>query len=122
MSDVTATTELYLSLWNEISGEARLQAIKETFTSDVTYTDPLADVAGHDGIDALIAGVQSQFSGFTFKLLDGVDTNHNIARFKWELVPVGGGESIAIGSDLAVFSEDGKIRSIHGFLDKVPSN
>jgi hypothetical protein len=121
MSDVAATVEQYLSLWNETSSEARRQGIKETFTPDATYTDPLADVAGHDGIDALIAGVQGQFSAHTFKLLDGVDANHNIARFQWELIPAEGGESIVIGSDLAVFSEDGKIRNIYGFLDKVPS-
>jgi hypothetical protein len=120
MSDITATVEFYLNLWNETSSETRLKGIKETLTSDATYTDPLADVAGHDGIDALIAGVQGQFSGFTFKLLHAIDSNHNIARFQWELIPPGGGESIAIGSDLAVFNEDGKIRSIYGFLDKVP--
>jgi hypothetical protein len=120
MSDITATVEFYLNLWNETSSETRIKGIKETLAPDATYTDPLADVAGHDGIDALIAGVQGQFSGFTFKLLDAIDSNHNIARFQWELIPPGGGESIAIGSDLAVFNEDGKIRSIYGFLDKVP--
>jgi SnoaL-like domain len=120
MSDVTATVRTYIDLWNETSGEARMKGITETFTTDATYTDPMADVAGYDGIDAVMAGAQGQFSGFTFKLLDGVDSNHNIARFRWELVPAGGGESIVIGSDIAVFSEDGKIRSIYGFLDKVP--
>jgi SnoaL-like domain len=121
MSDVAATVEQYLSLWNETSSETRRQGIKETFTPDASYTDPLADVAGHDGIDALIAGVQGQFPGYTFKLLEGVDSNHNIARFRWELIPADGGESIVIGSDLAVFGADGKIRSVYGFLDKVPS-
>jgi hypothetical protein len=120
MGDVTATVELYLNLWNETSKEARMKGITETFTPDATYTDPLADVAGHDGIDTMIAGVQGQFPGFTFKLLGAVDSNHNIARFQWELVPVAGGESVVIGSDVAVLSEDGKIRSIYGFLDKVP--
>ena len=120
MGDVTATVELYLNLWNETSKEARMKGITETFTPDATYTDPLGDVAGHDGIDTMIAGVQGQFPGFTFKLLGAVDSNHNIARFQWELVPVAGGESVVIGSDVAVLSEDGKIRSIYGFLDKVP--
>ncbi len=121
MSDVTATVSTYIDLWNETSGEARMKGIKETFTADATYTDPLADVAGHDGIDALIAGVQGQFPGFIFKLLGAVDSNHNIARFQWELFPPEGGESAVIGSDIAVLAEDGRIRNIYGFLDKVPS-
>jgi hypothetical protein len=121
MSDVTATVEHYITLWNETSKEARAQGIEKVFTADATYTDPFADVAGHDGIDAVIAGAQAQFPGLTFRLLDAVDSNHNIARFRWELVPGGGGESLVIGSDVASFSEDGKIRSVYGFLDKVPS-
>jgi hypothetical protein len=122
MGDITATIELYLNLWNETSKEVRMRGIAEAFTPDATYTDPLADAAGHDGIDAVIAGVQGQFSGFTFRLLDGIDSNHNIARFQWELVPAAGGESVAIGSDVAVLNEDGKIRNIYGFLDAVPGS
>jgi SnoaL-like domain len=121
MPDIAATVDLYLSLWNESSKENRQKGITEIFTSDATYTDPLADVAGHDGIDAVIAGVQSQFPGFTFKLLGSVDSNHNIARFQWEMVPDAGGESPVIGFDVAALNEDGKIRGIYGFLDKVPS-
>jgi SnoaL-like domain len=120
MPDIAATVDLYLSLWNESSKENRQKGITEIFTSDAIYTDPLADVAGHDGIDAVIAGVQSQFPGFTFKLLGSVDSNHNIARFQWEMVPDAGGESPVIGFDIAVLGEDGKIRGIYGFLDKVP--
>lgn len=122
MADITATVELYLNLWNETSKEVRMKGIAEVFTPDATYTDPLADAAGHDGIDAVIAGVQAQMPGLTFRLLGGVDSNHNIARFQWELVPAAGGESVAIGSDVAAISEDGRIRSIYGFLDPVPGS
>jgi hypothetical protein len=121
MSDVTTTVDRYIALWNETSQEARIAGIAKIFAADATYTDPLADVAGHDGIAAVIAGAQAQFPGFTFKLLDTVDPNHHIARFTWELVPVAGGESLVIGADVAVFGEDGKIQAVYGFLDKVPS-
>lgn len=121
MSDIAGTIERYLSLWNVTDADARKAGIADIFTEDATYTDPLADVAGHDGIDAVMAGAQGQFAGFAFKPLGTVDTNHHIARFSWELVPAGGGESIVIGFDVAAFNEDGKIRSIFGFLDKVPA-
>jgi hypothetical protein len=120
MSDVSTTVDRYIALWNETSQEARVAGIAEVFSADATYTDPLADVAGHEGIDAVMAGAQAQFPGFTFRLLDAVDTNHHIARFTWELVPAAGGESLVIGADVAVFGEDGKIRAVYGFLNKVP--
>lgn len=121
MSDIPSTVERYISLWNETDADARKQGIAEVFAEDATYTDPLADVSGHDGINAVLAGAQGQFAGFTFKLLTAVDSNHHIARFSWELLPPGGGESIVIGSDVAAFGEDGKIRAVYGFLDKVPA-
>jgi hypothetical protein len=121
MSDITTTVDRYIALWNETSHEARMTAIAEVFTAEAIYTDPLADVGGYDGIEAVVAGAQAQFPGYAFKLLDAVDSNHNIARFTWELVPAAGGESLVIGADVAVFGEDGKIRAVYGFLNKVPS-
>ena len=52
---------------------------------------------------------------------DGVDAHHNVARFGWELVPAGGGESIVEGFDVAVTADDGRIGSVLGFLDKAPA-
>lgn len=120
MSDINATVEHYITLWNETVKDARVKGIAEVFSAGATYTDPLADVSGHDGVDAVMAGAQAQFPGLTFKLLGPVESNHNIARFKWELVPDAGGESVVIGADVAVFDENGKIKSVYGFLDKIP--
>lgn len=121
MSDIAGTIDRYISLWNETDADARMAGIEEIFAPEAVYTDPLADVTGLAGIDAVMAGAQSQFAGFSFKLLTTVDTNHNIARFSWELVPAAGGDSVVIGFDVAAFTEDGKIGSIYGFLDKVPA-
>jgi hypothetical protein len=56
-----------------------------------------------------------------FRLLDDrIDAHHNVVRFSWELVPASGGESLAIGFDVAVTQQDGRIASVLGFLDKAP--
>jgi hypothetical protein len=121
MSDLTGAVERYINLWNEADGEARTKDIEQIFAADCSYTDPLADVSGRAGIDAVVAAARSQFPGFTFRLATAVDSNHNIARFSWELLPPGADESVVMGSDVAVFDETGKIRSVYGFLDKVPA-
>jgi hypothetical protein len=51
---------------------------------------------------------------------DNVDAHHNVVRFSWELVPAAGGESVAVGFDVAVTADDGRIRNVVGFLDKTP--
>lgn len=121
MSDLTELAGRYIAIWNEPDEAKRAAAIAELYTADATYTDPLADVAGHEGINAVISGARQQFPGFAFKLLGDVDANHHIARFQWELVPAGGGENIVIGFDVIATDGAGKIRSVSGFLDKVPA-
>ena len=111
----------YLETWNETDSNARLAAIQDVWTEDGTYLDPLAAVAGHTQISNLIGAVQAQVPGHLFRLRDGVDAHHNIARFGWELVPAGGGESVAEGFDVAVTEDGGRIRSVLGFLDKAPA-
>ena len=84
---------------------------------------PLADVAGRDEIADLIGAVQERVPGHVFQLLDdlSVDAHHNVMRFSWELVPAAGGEPLAIGFDVAVTDDDGRIASVLGFLDKAPA-
>ncbi|GGO59830.1 nuclear transport factor 2 family protein [Streptomyces lasiicapitis] len=121
MSDLTELAGRYIAVWNEPDQAKRAAAISELFTAEATYTDPLADVQGHEGIGAVIAGARDQFKGFDFRVLGDVDANHHIVRFQWELVPASGGENIVIGFDVAVTDGAGKIRAVYGFLDKVPA-
>jgi hypothetical protein len=91
------------------------------WAEDAHYVDPVADVSGCDGISDLIGAVQQQVPGHVFRLVDDrVDAHHNVVRFSWELVPAAGGESLAVGFDVAVTGEDGRIGSVLGFLDKAP--
>ncbi|GAA0347130.1 nuclear transport factor 2 family protein [Actinoallomurus spadix] len=120
MSDVNELAGRYIDTWNEKDPAARRAAVEALWTADGTYVDPLADVAGHDGIDAVIGAVQAQFPDFVFRLGSAVDAHHDLARFTWELGPEGG-EAIVVGFDVMVLAEDGRIRNVHGFLDKVPA-
>ena len=121
MTTVTLV-ERYIDTWNEGDARARRGAVASLFTEDGSYVDPLASVSGHDQIADLIGAVQEQMPGHAFRLAEGsVDAHHNVARFNWELVPATGGDTIAIGFDVAVTSEDGRIASVFGFLDKAPA-
>jgi hypothetical protein len=80
----------------------------------------LAEAHGRDAIDATIAAVQGQFPGFLFSLVGPVDAHHRQARFTWGLGE-DGAEPLVIGFDVAVIDGDDKIRSVLGFLDKVPT-
>ncbi|MER6072166.1 nuclear transport factor 2 family protein [Streptomyces sp. NPDC001817] len=121
MSDLTTTVTRYLDIWNEADAEKRAAAIAELFTADAPYIDPLAAVEGPEGFGAVVAGARDQFKGLAFELHGTVDAHHNQARFQWGLVTEPGAEPIAIGFDVLVTDEAGRIKAVYGFLDKVPA-
>lgn len=109
----------YFECWNETDPGARRALIRQTWTDDAAYTDPMVEARGAEAIDATIASVQSQFPGLVFTQRGTVDAHHEQARFSWGL-GVPGEEPLVLGFDVAVAAEDGRIGSVLGFLDKVP--
>ncbi|MFE9962773.1 nuclear transport factor 2 family protein [Streptomyces sp. NPDC005525] len=101
----------YFVAWNAATAEDLAKAVAAAFTEDATYTDPLADVRGHDGLAAAI---------FEFKLTGTPDGHHDIVRFSWDLVSTADGSAPAAGSDVITLDDDGRISSVSGFLDRVP--
>lgn len=120
MTDYDAAVARYFEAWNATGPEALAKAVAAAWTEDGGYTDPLADVRGHEQLAAVIAGAHEQFPGFVFRPLGSVDGHHAIARFSWELVAPDGSAPVA-GSDVITLAEDGRIRSVLGFLDRVPT-
>ena len=110
----------YIAAWNETDAGKRFGLVESLWAADGSYTDPLADVRGPDAIAGLMGAAQQQFPGLAFTLGGPVDANHNQARFSWHLGPAGA-EPVVIGFDVVVLDGDGRIASVHGFLDKVPA-
>ncbi|WP_421107078.1 nuclear transport factor 2 family protein [Streptomyces sp. NEAU-S77] len=120
MTDYDTAVARYFEAWNATGPEALAKAVAAAWTEDGGYTDPLADVRGHEQLAAVIAGAHEQFPGFVFRPLGSVDGHHAIARFSWELVAPDGSAPVA-GSDVITLAEDGRIRSVLGFLDRIPT-
>ena len=69
MTDINTVARLYIDLWNERTPSRRREILATNWTSDSRYVDPLMSGDGHDGVDALIAGVQQKFPDFKFALI-----------------------------------------------------
>jgi hypothetical protein len=118
MTDLNIIASRYIDLWNERTPSRRREILSQHWTSDAKYLDPLMSGDGHDGVDALISGVQQRFPDFRFKLLGEPNGFGDHVRFSWGLGPDGADSPIK-GTDFAVV-RDGKIQSVTGFLDQVP--
>ena len=89
----TATTieeviDQYIAAWNETDPGMRRALIDRTWTEDGSYLDPLMNGEGHDGIDAMIAGVQTQFPGYRFRRTGELDAHHDRVRY-WAAAAAG---------------------------------
>ncbi|MEU4209513.1 nuclear transport factor 2 family protein [Streptomyces sp. NPDC026206] len=121
MSQYETAVARYFEAWNAVDAEARGKAVAAAWSEDGSYTDPFSDVRGHEQLAAVIAGAREQFPGFEFRQTGVVDGHHGTARFTWELVSVADGAAPVAGSDVITLAEDGRIRSVLGFLDRVPA-
>jgi hypothetical protein len=117
MADVTTVVDAYIAMWNETSPEARRAMVARAFGEDGTYLDPLMAGEGPDGIDAMVAGAQAQFPGARFELTGGPDHHHDRVRFAWRMIGGDGAGEIARGVDFATLADDGRLRSVTGFLE-----
>jgi hypothetical protein len=117
MADVETIVDNYIAIWNETDAQARRAIIAATFSDDATYLDPIMSGDGPAGIDAMVAGAQAQFPGHRFELTAGPDAHHDRVRFAWSLVGEHGGAPVARGVDFATLADDGRLRSVTGFLE-----
>ena len=117
------TTELntlvnrYIEAWNEADGARRRELVAAIWTDDGTYLDPLMSGAGHDSIATMIGLAQEKFPEHRFELSLGPDAHNDVVRFAWSLYGPEGNSPVAGGLDFGVVAEDGRLRSVTGFLE-----
>jgi hypothetical protein len=116
--DAATIAQGYIAVWNETDAARRAALIEAGWTANASYIDPMAQASGHEQISALVGAVHQRFPGFRFNLLGKADSHGDHLRFSWTLGP-SGAEDLIQGTDFAQV-EAGKLRSVTGFLDKVP--
>jgi hypothetical protein len=117
MADVNEVVDAYIAMWNERDARARRAIVAQAWSDDAEYLDPIMSGDGRDGIDAMVAGAQTQFPEGRFELVAGPDHHHDRVRFAWRMVGEDGGSEVARGVDFATIADDGRLRSVTGFLE-----
>ncbi|MGL4743926.1 MAG: DUF1330 domain-containing protein [Dermatophilaceae bacterium] len=105
----------YLSTWNA-SGEQRHELLRQYWSADARYVDPLVEVVGRAALANTMDAANAGFPGLLFSPLGEVDGHHGRCRFRWGLGEVGG-EPVVTGFDVVVLDDSGLIADVHGFLD-----
>ncbi|AWJ92642.1 nuclear transport factor 2 family protein (plasmid) [Azospirillum baldaniorum] len=119
MTNAAHVAQRFIAAWNETDPNRRLALVVEHWSEDAHYLDPMMQANGHPGISALIGAVQQRFPNSRFVLQSAPDGHNDRVRLSWSLVPAGG-DPVAGGTDFVTLAADGRIRSVSGFLDRVP--
>ncbi|MEJ8849146.1 nuclear transport factor 2 family protein [Variovorax rhizosphaerae] len=116
--DAAGIAQRYIALWNETDAAQRQRMLEAGWSEEARYVDPHMQARGHREISTLVSAVHQRFPGFRFALAGQADAHGDNLRFSWTLGPSGADDLIQ-GTDF-VQVEAGKLRSVTGFLDKVP--
>ncbi|MBA3378501.1 MAG: nuclear transport factor 2 family protein [Chloroflexia bacterium] len=116
-TDIVALIDRYISIWNHTDPAARRGLIDATWARDATYTDPVLNGSGRDGIDAMIAGFQQAYPAHTFELSGDNPRDGAARRFGWRLLSPTG-ELQMTGEDVYELDAEGLLQSIVGSFDQ----
>ena len=119
-TDLTTTIDTNLAAYGNPDETARRAQLEAVWSPEGTLIDPPIDGTGIDGIGALMAAVQSQFPGHTFRRTSGIDAHHGVARYSWAMVAADGAVSLE-GLDVAEVGADGRLTRIVGFMGPLPA-
>lgn len=119
MTNAAEIAARYIDVWNEKDPTRRNALLTEAWVENAEYVDPMMGGKGRGEVGALIGAVHERFPGFRFALHGAVDGYGDRVRFSWTLGPDSEPDMI-VGTDF-VLLEGRRIKTVAGFLDKVPA-
>jgi hypothetical protein len=121
MSNVNELVVSYIAVWNERDAKRRRELVAKTWVEGGTYIDAHRHGVDHDGIDAMINTAQTQFPGYKVRLVSKIEAHSGYVRFSWA---AGGSEQAPLylaGTDFGAIADDGRFKSVTGFVDAAPA-
>src|SRR4051812_12417754 len=117
---LTTNIDTNLTAYGNPDGATRRTQLEAVWVADGRLIDPPIDGTGIDGLDQMMAAVQGQFPGHTFRRTSGVDAHHGVARYTWALIAADGSTALE-GLDVAEFDDVGSLTRVVGFMGPLPS-
>lgn len=134
--DTDRLVQRYVAVWTEPDPAARRKAIEQLWTEDgahvlhppveireaataLGFVNTTLEARGYDEIEARVARAYNDFVApgeYVFQASGSAVRLHDIVKFRWEMVPVGGGEAAGGGVDVFVL-DYGRVRTDYQFPD-----
>ena len=122
MNTITSFVDRYTALWNETDAEARSKRVRELWTKDGYYANAVEEFHGHEKIADAVLEAHDDFiaKGFAFTT-HAYQGNHGAVRITWHMIPVGGSDVVAVGTEFILLNAEGLILTDYQFMDIDPA-
>ena len=137
MPTPTELAERYVALWNEPDPERRRAFVRELWSEDGgQILDPpqeireqaaalgffavVLEARGHAALEQRVAIAYEQFvapGGAAFRSRGTPVRVGDVLRFEWDYAPLDGSAAIGGGTEFALLTPDGRIRTDYQFID-----
>lgn len=106
-----------MRVFGERDPSRRIEAIRELYAEDAALHEPEQSAQGHAAISQAVTALLAHLPPeFAFSAIRPALGHNGVGRLQWRSGPPGG-PAVVTGTDVAHI-EDGRIRSLHVFLDQ----
>ncbi|MFC4587238.1 hypothetical protein [Sphaerisporangium corydalis] len=125
----------YVALWNEPDAKVRRRTIEELWAeggahvlqppeemrkaaAGLGFASTTLEAHGYDQLEVRVAHSYEEFVApgeFVFRPGDNAARLHNVVKFTWEMIPVGGDEVVGGGLDVLILDDDDHITTDYMF-------
>ena len=120
MIDIQNTLKGYCAAWCEPDVNKRRALLKNAWSDNGIYQDPLGEAVGREQLISLIGSMHHKSPGARVEVTSGVSEHHGKIYFEWQMVTGEGNVSFK-GVDFGSFSADGRLAQIVGFFLPLPA-
>lgn len=107
-----------LAAWNERDPSRVHGPLEKALSDDVHFVDPGVETRGIDEFEANVHAVQARIPGADYRRSSGVDANHGLCRYHWEISL--DGKPLRQGFDVTELDDEDRVRRVLGFFGPIP--
>jgi hypothetical protein len=137
MTEPSELADRYVSVWNEPDPGRRRDAVRALWArGGAQVVEPPQEVReagaalamnasfrahGHEELEQRVSRAYEEFverGGFVFKSQGNAARLDHLVKFNWEMVPAGGGDVAAVGLEVLLLDDEGRIRADYQFIER----
>ena len=121
MQTPTQLIDRYVALWMEPDTDKRRTEIVALWSPDGIHYSPSHTCHGYQALEQRVTGSyqRSIAPGVNyFRSAGNVQTHHNVVRFNWHMARKTDDHIVAVGSELFVLDDEGRIAADYQFIER----